>query len=98
MPPLEPIYTLIRRQKQGRTTSTGKHIGCLENMHTSMHSTHLTIGCLSRLVSRETGLTSAAPLLRGYAKLETLTIAELNAFISSASSQVRYDDLHIFSC
>ncbi|KAG2313994.1 hypothetical protein Bca52824_017116 [Brassica carinata] len=40
-----------------------------------------------RLVSRETGLTSAAPLLRGYAKLETLTIAELNAFISSASSQ-----------
>lgn len=40
-----------------------------------------------RLVSRETGLTSAAPPLRGYAKLETLTIAELNAFISSASSQ-----------
>ncbi|KAF8117700.1 hypothetical protein N665_0008s0054 [Sinapis alba] len=39
------------------------------------------------LVARDTGLPSAAPLLRGYAKVEPLTIAELNDFIVTAPSQ-----------
>ncbi|KAL0729760.1 hypothetical protein Bca4012_025853 [Brassica carinata] len=37
--------------------------------------------------SRDTGLPSAAPLLRGYAKVESLTIAELNNFIITALSK-----------
>ncbi|KAL0690081.1 hypothetical protein Bca4012_089759 [Brassica carinata] len=40
-----------------------------------------------QLVARETGLASAAPLLRLYAKAEKMTIAELNSFIVSAGSQ-----------
>ncbi|CAN7073724.1 unnamed protein product [Brassica oleracea var. botrytis] len=40
-----------------------------------------------QLVSRDTGLASAAPLLRSYAKAEKMTIAELNSFIVSAGSQ-----------
>ncbi|KAF3507455.1 hypothetical protein F2Q69_00010197, partial [Brassica cretica] len=39
------------------------------------------------LVARDTGVPSAAPLLKGYAKVETLTVAELNNFITSATSQ-----------
>ncbi|KAL0737849.1 hypothetical protein Bca4012_014059 [Brassica carinata] len=42
---------------------------------------------LDRLVTRDTGLPSAAPLLRSYAKVETMTIAELNSFIVLAASQ-----------
>ncbi|CAH8302086.1 unnamed protein product [Eruca vesicaria subsp. sativa] len=40
------------------------------------------------LVARDTGLPPAAPLLKGYAKVESLTIAEFNAFIITAPGQV----------
>ncbi|KAF3550038.1 hypothetical protein DY000_02008988 [Brassica cretica] len=40
-----------------------------------------------KLVSTDTGLPSAAPLLRGYAKVETLTISERNEFIITALTQ-----------
>ncbi|CAH8386685.1 unnamed protein product [Eruca vesicaria subsp. sativa] len=40
-----------------------------------------------RFVARDTGLPPAAPLLKGYAKVETLTIAELNTFIITVPSQ-----------
>ncbi|XP_013639849.1 PREDICTED: uncharacterized protein LOC106345139 [Brassica oleracea var. oleracea] len=40
-----------------------------------------------RLVARDTGLTPAAPLLRAYAKVESMTIAELNNFVITAPSQ-----------
>ncbi|CAG7867849.1 unnamed protein product [Brassica rapa] len=40
-----------------------------------------------RLVAQDTGLPSAAPLLKSYAKVESLRIAELNEFVISASSQ-----------
>ncbi|KAH0872984.1 hypothetical protein HID58_070346 [Brassica napus] len=40
-----------------------------------------------QLVARDTGLPSAAPLLRGYAKVEPLKIAELNNFIVTAPTQ-----------
>ncbi|KAJ4877726.1 Uncharacterized protein Rs2_42744 [Raphanus sativus] len=40
-----------------------------------------------KLVAKDTGLPSAAPLLRGYAKVEPVTIPELNDFISTALSQ-----------
>ncbi|KAL0802493.1 hypothetical protein Bca101_057669 [Brassica carinata] len=39
------------------------------------------------LVARDTGLQSAAPMLRSYAKVEPLTIAELNSFVITALSQ-----------
>ncbi|KAF2604444.1 hypothetical protein F2Q70_00027844 [Brassica cretica] len=40
------------------------------------------------LVARDTGLPPAAPLLRSYAKVESMTIAELNNFVITALSQV----------
>ncbi|KAF2610012.1 hypothetical protein F2Q70_00009775 [Brassica cretica] len=40
-----------------------------------------------RLVARDTGLPAAEPLLRSYAKVEPVTIAELNNFITTAPSQ-----------
>ncbi|KAF3550037.1 hypothetical protein DY000_02008989 [Brassica cretica] len=40
-----------------------------------------------KLVPTDTGLPSAAPLLRGYAKVQTLTISELNEFIITALTQ-----------
>ena len=43
---------------------------------------------LRRLLARDTGLPSAAPLLKSYAKVETMTIADLSSFIVSAASQV----------
>ncbi|KAJ4886981.1 hypothetical protein Rs2_26729 [Raphanus sativus] len=43
---------------------------------------------LFRLVARDTGLPSAAPLLRGYAKVEPVTIPELNDFIITALYRV----------
>ncbi|KAF8116080.1 hypothetical protein N665_0022s0010 [Sinapis alba] len=39
------------------------------------------------LVARDTGLPSAAPLLRSYAKVEKMSIAELNSFIVESASQ-----------
>ncbi|KAL0886333.1 hypothetical protein Bca101_010316 [Brassica carinata] len=42
---------------------------------------------LCRLVVQDTGLAPAAPLLRGYAKVESLRIAELNDFVITAPSQ-----------
>lgn len=43
---------------------------------------------MCRLVTRDTGLPSVAPLLRSYAKVETMSIAELTSFIVSAATQV----------
>ncbi|KAF3492723.1 hypothetical protein DY000_02053302 [Brassica cretica] len=40
------------------------------------------------LVEQDIGVTPAAPLLRGYAKVEVLSIAELNNFVIIAPSQV----------
>ncbi|CAH8392603.1 unnamed protein product [Eruca vesicaria subsp. sativa] len=40
-----------------------------------------------KLVSTNIVLPSAAPLLRGYAKVETLTISKLDEFVITASSQ-----------
>ncbi|KAF8094782.1 hypothetical protein N665_0353s0013 [Sinapis alba] len=39
------------------------------------------------LVARDTGLPSAVPLLRSYAKVEKMSIAELNSFIVESASQ-----------
>ncbi|CAF1926906.1 hypothetical protein YC2023_058202 [Brassica napus] len=40
-----------------------------------------------KLIARDTGLPSAAPLLRSYAKVKTMTIADLSSFIVTAESQ-----------
>ncbi|KAH0878563.1 hypothetical protein HID58_065957 [Brassica napus] len=40
-----------------------------------------------KLVARDNGVSSAAPLLKGYAKVETLTISELTSFVASAQPQ-----------
>ncbi|KAL0750668.1 hypothetical protein Bca101_032671 [Brassica carinata] len=48
-----------------------------------------------QLVVRDTGLASAAPLLRSHAKVEKMTIAELNSFIVSAGSQ---HTVSVFTC
>lgn len=48
-----------------------------------------------RLVTNDTGNTSAASLLRGYAKVERLTIAELNQFIITGASDL-LATLHMF--
>ncbi|CAN6863979.1 unnamed protein product [Brassica oleracea] len=40
-----------------------------------------------KLVARDNGVPSAAPLLKGYAKVETLTISELTSFVASAQPQ-----------
>ncbi|KAJ4871626.1 Uncharacterized protein Rs2_46722 [Raphanus sativus] len=44
--------------------------------------------CFYNLVARDTDHPSAAPPLRSYAKVETLTIAELNNFVITAPSQM----------
>ncbi|XP_009119191.1 uncharacterized protein LOC103844164 isoform X1 [Brassica rapa] len=49
--------------------------------------THAGESLFYRLVARDTGLPSAAPLLKSYAKVETVTIAELNHFITTDSPQ-----------
>ncbi|CAH8333666.1 unnamed protein product, partial [Eruca vesicaria subsp. sativa] len=41
----------------------------------------------NQLVARDTGIPSAAPLLRGYPKAEPLTICELNSFTITAPTQ-----------
>ncbi|CAN6885519.1 unnamed protein product [Brassica oleracea] len=46
-----------------------------------------------RLVARDTGLTPAAPLLRAYAKVESMTIAELNNFVITPPSQRIFIDV-----
>ncbi|CAN6898712.1 unnamed protein product [Brassica oleracea var. botrytis] len=48
-----------------------------------------------KLVTNDTGNTSAASLLRGYAKVERLTIAELNQFIITGASDL-LATLHMF--
>ncbi|KAF2553259.1 hypothetical protein F2Q68_00033569 [Brassica cretica] len=46
---------------------------------------------LSRLVSRCTGLTPVAPLIRKVAKVEPVTMAELNSFVAAAvSNDIEY--------
>ncbi|CDY65483.1 BnaCnng47240D [Brassica napus] len=48
-----------------------------------------------RLVSQDTGLPSAAPLLKSNAKVTTLSIAELSEFVIAAPSQV-LDHIYIY--
>ncbi|WZZ04317.1 hypothetical protein YC2023_090238 [Brassica napus] len=55
--------------------------------------THAGESLFYRLVARDTGLPSAAPLLKSYAKVETVTIAELNHFITTDSPQQEIDFL-----
>lgn len=43
-----------------------------------------------RLVEQSTGLAPVAPLLKSYAKVEKLSISELNDFVLTAASQVCY--------
>lgn len=43
---------------------------------------------VNRLVERDTGLPPVAPLLKSYAKVEKLSISELNDFVVTATSQV----------
>ncbi|CAF1943989.1 unnamed protein product [Brassica oleracea] len=50
--------------------------------------THAGESLFYRLVARDTGLPSAAPLLKSYAKVELVTIAELNNFITTDLPQV----------
>ncbi|KAJ4875272.1 Uncharacterized protein Rs2_40290 [Raphanus sativus] len=52
---------------------------------------------LCRLVAQDTGLAQAAPLLRGFAKVESLRIAELNDFVITAPSQTCQPELKYFS-
>ncbi|KAL0803933.1 hypothetical protein Bca101_096423 [Brassica carinata] len=60
----------------------------LHNQLESMGGNHRR-GDFYRLVAQDTGLAPAAPLLKGYDKVESLSIADLNEFVNSASSQVR---------
>ncbi|CDY46865.1 BnaC01g27690D [Brassica napus] len=55
--------------------------------------THAGESLFYRLVARDTGLPSAAPLLRSYAKVEPMTIAELNNFITTDPPQQEIDFL-----
>ncbi|XP_056853772.1 uncharacterized protein LOC130503135 isoform X2 [Raphanus sativus] len=43
--------------------------------------------CFYKLVARDTGLPSAAPLPKRYAEVEPVTIAELNTFVITFPSQ-----------
>uniref|UniRef100_M4E4A1 Uncharacterized protein n=1 Tax=Brassica campestris TaxID=3711 RepID=M4E4A1_BRACM len=52
----------------------------------------LCFGYLYKLLSDDTGNTSTTKLLRGYAKIEPMTIAELNDFIITAQPQDGNDD------
>ncbi|CAF1917187.1 unnamed protein product [Brassica napus] len=49
--------------------------------------THAGESLFYRLVARDTGLLSAAPLLKSYAKVEPVTIVELNHFITTDPPQ-----------
>ncbi|KAG2267121.1 hypothetical protein Bca52824_074200 [Brassica carinata] len=55
--------------------------------------THAGESLFYRLVARDTGLPSAAPLLKSYAKVEPVTIAELNNFITTDLPQQEIDFL-----
>ncbi|CDY22457.1 BnaC03g61700D [Brassica napus] len=55
--------------------------------------THAGESLFYRLVARDTGLPSAAPLLKSYAKVEPVTIAELNHFITTDPPQQEIDFL-----
>ncbi|KAL0702441.1 hypothetical protein Bca4012_058563 [Brassica carinata] len=55
-------------------------------LHILNLNAHCLYKCTYRLVARDTGLPSAAPLLREVAKVEPLTIAELNSFATTAVS------------
>lgn len=49
------------------------------------------------LVAQDTGLTPAAPLLRGYAKVESLSVAE-NDFVLTASMAGMATRIIMFKC
>ncbi|CAN6989120.1 unnamed protein product [Brassica rapa subsp. trilocularis] len=58
----------------------------MHHLYCNYHTNHIRIVKQRRLVSTDTGLQSAAPLLKAYAKVENLTISELNEFVITAPS------------
>ncbi|CAN7045567.1 unnamed protein product [Brassica rapa subsp. trilocularis] len=69
-------------QMQGDTDSTSKLIGYCMCVHAFIYLSYLNTVYLYRLVARDTDLPLAATLLKAYAKVEPLTIAELNYLLS----------------
>ena len=57
---------------------------------------HILANVSKILVSTDTGLQSAAPLLKRYAKVESLIISELNEFVITAPPQVVLLTLGVF--
>ncbi|KAH0873531.1 hypothetical protein HID58_070893 [Brassica napus] len=69
-------------QMQGDTDSTSKLIGYCMCVHAFIYLSYMNTVYLYRLVARDTDLPLAATLLKAYAKVEPLTIAELNYLLS----------------
>ncbi|CAN7085287.1 unnamed protein product [Brassica oleracea var. botrytis] len=69
-------------QMQGDIDSTSKLIGYCMCVHAFIYLSYLNTVYLYRLVARDTDLPLAATLLKAYAKVEPLTIAELNYLLS----------------
>ncbi|KAH0919431.1 hypothetical protein HID58_027091 [Brassica napus] len=67
---------------KGDTDSTSKLIGYCMCVHAFIYLSYLNTVYLYRLVARDTDLPLAATLLKAYAKVEPLTIAELNYLLS----------------
>ncbi|XP_013633254.1 PREDICTED: uncharacterized protein LOC106338940 [Brassica oleracea var. oleracea] len=65
--------------------TSGTHV--YFDKETNARESFLSVFDVEVLVARDTGLTPAAPLLRAYAKVESMTIAELNNFVITAPSQ-----------
>uniref|UniRef100_A0A0D3B8X5 Uncharacterized protein n=1 Tax=Brassica oleracea var. oleracea TaxID=109376 RepID=A0A0D3B8X5_BRAOL len=85
---------LLTDLKDGRCSSTVdvRQLGFLEARNVKLGGTHSCFdketyagkNYFYKLVSKDTENTSAASLLRGYAKVEPLTMADLNEFIITA--------------
>ncbi|XP_033130545.1 uncharacterized protein LOC103830872 isoform X2 [Brassica rapa] len=76
------LYSKFISQMQGDTDSTSKLIGYCMCVHAFIYLSYLNTVYLYRLVARDTDLPLAATLLKAYAKVEPLTIAELNYLLS----------------
>lgn len=98
MPHLAHTYTSTRKQMQGKAFSSGTIFEIhYFNAWTDYGSSKLYIGrsndivtLICRLVTRDTGLAPVAPLLKNYAKVEKMSVSELNDFVVTAPSQVGY--------
>ncbi|KAG2313235.1 hypothetical protein Bca52824_024792 [Brassica carinata] len=77
----EPVSPL---PKEGFRFRNQAELVGLANTNTQLPD---TVSEITALVVWDIGLPSAAPLLRAYAKVENVTMAELNNFIITASSQ-----------